>query len=92
MYTRLIQGFEAMESDVQAVSASAASKLRLMVIGLSPASCFKLYGLVFMILSSVFNVVTLHSLDSDLMTALSAYYMNEKAYFINNYVFHLSTR
>lgn len=37
MYTRLIQGYEAMAPDVQAVSASAASKLRLMVIGSSSA-------------------------------------------------------
>ncbi|XP_057248040.1 probable CoA ligase CCL8 isoform X2 [Beta vulgaris subsp. vulgaris] len=35
MYTRLIQGFEAMDSDVQVVSASAASKLRLMMSGSS---------------------------------------------------------
>ncbi|KNA22452.1 hypothetical protein SOVF_033320 [Spinacia oleracea] len=35
MYSRLIQGYEAMDSDVQAVSASAASKLRLMMSGSS---------------------------------------------------------
>lgn len=35
MYTRLIQGYEAMDPDVQAVSASAASKLRLMMSGSS---------------------------------------------------------
>ncbi|CAO2815421.1 unnamed protein product [Amaranthus hypochondriacus] len=35
MYTRLIQGYEAMAPDVQAVSASAASKLRLMMSGSS---------------------------------------------------------
>ncbi|KAJ8452072.1 hypothetical protein Cgig2_016653 [Carnegiea gigantea] len=35
MYTRLIQGYEAMEPDVQAISASAASKLRLMMCGSS---------------------------------------------------------
>ncbi|KAL9247342.1 hypothetical protein vseg_020783 [Gypsophila vaccaria] len=35
MYTRLIQGYEAMQPDVQAPSASAASKLRLMMCGSS---------------------------------------------------------
>ncbi|KAH9624929.1 hypothetical protein KSS87_008378, partial [Heliosperma pusillum] len=35
MYTRLIQGYEAMEPDVQVVSASSASKLRLMMCGSS---------------------------------------------------------
>lgn len=32
MYTRLIQGYEAMDPELQQASASAASKLRLMVI------------------------------------------------------------
>lgn len=32
MYTRLIQGYEAMDPELQSASASAASKLRLMVI------------------------------------------------------------
>lgn len=32
MYTRLIQGYEAMDPDLQAASASAGSQLRLMVI------------------------------------------------------------
>ncbi|KAK9690227.1 hypothetical protein RND81_09G113800 [Saponaria officinalis] len=35
MYTRLIQGYEAMQPDIQAASASAASKLRLMMCGSS---------------------------------------------------------
>ncbi|GAB2222306.1 hypothetical protein Droror1_Dr00013518 [Drosera rotundifolia] len=35
MYTRLIQGYEAMDPDLQAASASAASKLRLMMCGSS---------------------------------------------------------
>lgn len=34
MYTRLIQGYEAMDPELQAASASAASKLRLMVTSL----------------------------------------------------------
>lgn len=33
MYTRLIQGYEAMDPDLQTQSASAASRLRLMVGG-----------------------------------------------------------
>lgn len=32
MYTRLLQGYEAMDPESQATSATAASKLRLMVI------------------------------------------------------------
>ncbi|KAK9281976.1 hypothetical protein L1049_004886 [Liquidambar formosana] len=35
MYTRLIQGYEAMDAESQAISASAASKLRLMMCGSS---------------------------------------------------------
>ncbi|XP_074312522.1 putative CoA ligase CCL8 [Silene latifolia] len=35
MYTRLIQGYEAMQPDIQVISASAASKLRLMMCGSS---------------------------------------------------------
>lgn len=38
MYTRLIQGYEAMDSELQAASASAASHLRLMVTSLFSAS------------------------------------------------------
>lgn len=34
MYTRLIQGYEAMDPELQSTSASAARKLRLMVISL----------------------------------------------------------
>uniref|UniRef100_A0A7N0SWL4 AMP-dependent synthetase/ligase domain-containing protein n=1 Tax=Kalanchoe fedtschenkoi TaxID=63787 RepID=A0A7N0SWL4_KALFE len=35
MYTRLLQGYEAMDTDLQAASASASSKLRLMMCGSS---------------------------------------------------------
>lgn len=36
MYTRLIQGYEAMDPELQAASATAGSQLRLMVITLQP--------------------------------------------------------
>lgn len=41
MYTRLLQGYEAMDAELQAASASAASQLRLMVSDLGILMCFK---------------------------------------------------
>ena len=46
MYTRLIQGYHAMDAELKATSASAARNLRLMVSKKGNVTCVKLFYLL----------------------------------------------